>query len=134
MISVYNKYLNCVPSKSTHCITGCGCELMLLSKWTGVSRIRYAASSRPILSSASRLFIFSSLTKYDLKIKVESLKTGRSWWPSVTLHGPNTPVFSMLYPCGMGAQGDPYTATVSDLLCAPSHFVVIPDPSTRALR
>jgi hypothetical protein len=30
-------------------------------------------------------------------------------------------VFS-LYPCGVGAQGNTYTATISDLLCVPISF------------
>jgi hypothetical protein len=39
----------------------------------------------------------------------------------------------ILHPFAVGAQGDPCTATVSDLLCVPIRFIIIPDSSTRAL-
>jgi hypothetical protein len=37
------------------------------------------------------------------------------------------------YPCGVGAQGDTCIATISDLLCSPAWFLIIPALSTRAL-
>jgi hypothetical protein len=39
----------------------------------------------------------------------------------------------ILYPCGVGAQGDAYTATICDLFASPLDFLIISDSSTRAL-
>jgi hypothetical protein len=39
----------------------------------------------------------------------------------------------ILYACGVGAQGNPCTAIISDLSCVPVPFVIIADSSTRAL-
>jgi hypothetical protein len=38
----------------------------------------------------------------------------------------------ILYSCGVGAPGDPHTATISDLMYVPIWFLTIPDLSTRA--
>jgi hypothetical protein len=40
---------------------------------------------------------------------------------------------SHLYPWGVGAQGDPCAATISDLLCFPIWFLIMPDSSTGTL-
>jgi hypothetical protein len=42
-------------------------------------------------------------------------------------------LFVILYPCGLGAQGDPSIETISDLLCITILFLIIPDLSTIAL-
>jgi hypothetical protein len=46
---------------------------------------------------------------------------------------PANKVSFILYLCGVGTQGDPWTVTTSDLLCIPIQFLKIPDSSTRAL-
>jgi hypothetical protein len=45
-----------------------------------------------------------------------------------------TPETSCMSMSGVSAQGDPCTTTISDLLCIPIWFQIIPDSSTRALR
>jgi len=45
----------------------------------------------------------------------------------------SNPTIFIPYTWGVGAQGDPCTATISDLLCVPIWFLIIPDSSTRAL-
>jgi hypothetical protein len=39
----------------------------------------------------------------------------------------------ILYPCGVGAQGELSTPIISDLFCVPVHFSKHPDSTTRAL-
>jgi hypothetical protein len=36
-----------------------------------------------------------------------------------------------LYPCGVGAQGNPCTVTISDQFCIPSVLLIVPDSCTR---